>query len=99
MKTKMKGWDRPVAASEIPRLSVSVGAIRTLEDLRQHVAEERYQTWISGGEEERIVGDSTGFSRVRENRMRCFYWVATGRGRSKKVAFTVVFRPDSANVA
>ena len=99
MPNTLKGWDRPLQPSEIPPLSVSCGELRTLEDLRRHVAEEKYQLWMDFGEAAEPVGESTGFECVGHNRMRCSYFFKNeAPGRTKRAFFTVIFANNSAEV-
>jgi hypothetical protein len=91
-------WSRKVSVEEITPSGVDVGPIVTLLDLRRRAAEESYQAWVNGGEEIEIL-DSTGFSPVGHNKMRCFYWTAGESGRYKKQAFTVAFRHNTALVS
>jgi hypothetical protein len=94
-----KGWARPLQPAEIPPLSVSCGEIKTLEDLRRHIAEEQYQHWMEFGEAAEPVGESTGFERVGRNSLRCsYYFQNEATGRTKKGFFTVIFADNSATV-
>ena len=90
-------WNREVSAEEITPSSIDIGPIRTLLDLRRRAAEESYQAWANGGAEGEIL-DSTGFSPVGLNKMRCFYWIRGDSGRPTKAAFTVAFRHNTAAV-
>ena len=95
----VQGWDRPLQPSELPPLSVSCGELNTLEDLRRHVAEEKYQQWMDFGEAAEPIGESTGYERVGHNRMRCSYYFRNeATGRTKRAFFTVIFADNSAEV-
>lgn len=98
MKTRFKHiWERPVTLAEVGVSFVDIGEIKTLFDLRYRNAEAEYRNHIDNYEDEEVL-DSDGFFDVGSNKMRCHYWTATSSGRSKKNAFTVVFKRNSGEV-